>query len=160
MELTLYTQNNALDYVQFFDFTTEELDEITYLAENAIKDLSKTFDRLTKQSIINQLIAANFAYDENENSLYAPLRFTFETPSFITDSFVLDKSNINDFVENWKVYSSVLKERDKNNIINQKIQEFYQWNEHINDEAYTENCKELDSLCSTRKRKNRKKPSR
>ena len=25
MELTLYTQNNALDYVQFFDFTTEEL---------------------------------------------------------------------------------------------------------------------------------------
>ncbi|MDO4525927.1 MAG: hypothetical protein Q4B61_11440, partial [Bacteroidales bacterium] len=99
------------------------------------------------------------AYDENENSLYAPLRFTFETPSFITDSFVLDKSNINDFVENWKVYSSVLKERDKNNIINQKIQEFYQWNEHINDEAYTENCKELDSLCSTRKRKNRERIS-
>ncbi|MBR4840748.1 MAG: hypothetical protein IK005_09765 [Paludibacteraceae bacterium] len=99
------------------------------------------------------------AYDENANPLYAPLRFTYEAPSFITDSFVLDKSNINDFVENWKAYSSVLKERDKNNIINQKIQVFYQWNEHLNEEAYAENCKELDSLYSTRKRKNRERIS-
>ena len=94
-------------------------------------------------------------YDENVNPLYAPLRFKFETPSFITDSYVLDKSNINDFVENWKSYSLSLKERDKNNFINQKIQEFYQWNENLNDEAYTKNCKELDSLKSARKRKNR-----
>lgn len=95
------------------------------------------------------------AYDENVNPLYAPLRFKFDTPSFITDSFVLDKSNINDFVEKWMAYSSNLKERDKNNFINQKIQEFYQWNENLNDEAYKKNCKELDSLKSARKRKNR-----
>ena len=97
------------------------------------------------------------AYDENVNPLYAPLRFKFETPSFITDSFVLDKSNINDFVEKWMAYSSDLNERDKNNFINQKIQDFYQWKENLNDEAYTKNCKELDSLKSARKRKNRER---
>lgn len=96
-------------------------------------------------------------YDENVNPLYAPLRFKFDTPSFITDSFVLDKSNINDFVEKWMAYSSNLKERDKNNFINQKFQEFYQWKENLNDEAYTKNCKELDSLKSARKRKNRER---
>lgn len=96
-------------------------------------------------------------YDENVNPLYAPLRFKFETPSFITDSFVLDKSNINDFVEKWMAYSSDLNERDKNNFINQKIQDFYQWKENLNDEAYTKNCKELDSLKSARKRKNRER---
>lgn len=97
------------------------------------------------------------AYDENVNPLYAPLRFKFDTPSFITDSFVLDKSNINDFVEKWMAYSSNLKEKDKNNFINQKIQDFYQWKENLNDEAYTKNCKELDSLKSARKRKNRER---
>lgn len=98
-------------------------------------------------------------YDENVNPLYSPLRFKFDTPSFITDSFVLDKSNINYFVENWKSYSSALKERDKNNILNQKIQEFYKWKEHLNDEAYAKNCRELDSLKSARKRKNRERIS-
>ena len=81
MELTLYTQNNALDYVQFFDFTTEELDEITYLAENAIKDLTRKFNRLTKQSIINQLIAANFAYNKNNQTLKNHLIFTIDSPN-------------------------------------------------------------------------------
>ena len=81
MELTLYTQNKALDYVQFFDFTTEELDEITYLAENVIKDLSRTFDKLTKQNVINQLIAANFAYDENDQTLSNSLIFKIDSPN-------------------------------------------------------------------------------
>ena len=81
MELTLYTHNNALDYVQLFDFTTIELDEITYLAENAIKDLSKKIDRLTKQSIINQLIAANFAYNENDQTIANKLIFKIVSPN-------------------------------------------------------------------------------
>jgi hypothetical protein len=81
MELTLYTHNNALDYVQLFDFTTEELDEISYLAENAIKDLPKKIDRLTKQSIINQLIAANFAYNENDQTITNKLIFKIVSPN-------------------------------------------------------------------------------
>lgn len=75
MELTLYTHDNALDYVQLFDFTTEELDEITYLAEDAINDLTRKINNLTKQSIINQLIAANFAYNENDQTIANKLIF-------------------------------------------------------------------------------------
>ena len=81
MELTLYTHNDALNYVQLFDFTTEELDEITYLAENAIKDLTRKFNRLTKQEIINQLIAANFAYNENDQTLTNRLIFKIVSPN-------------------------------------------------------------------------------
>ena len=81
MELTLYTHNNALNYVQLFDFTTEELDEIRYLAEEAINDLTRKINNLTKQSIINQLIAANFAYDENDQTLTNSLIFKIDSPN-------------------------------------------------------------------------------
>lgn len=81
MELTLYTHNDALNYVQLFDFTTEELDEITYLAEDAIKDLTRKINRLTKQEIINQLIAANFAYNENDQTLTNRLIFKIVSPN-------------------------------------------------------------------------------
>ena len=81
MELTLYTHNNALDYVQLFDFTTEELDEIRYLAEDAINDLTRKINNLTKQSIINQLIAANFAYNENDQTITNKLIFKIVSPN-------------------------------------------------------------------------------
>ena len=81
MELTLYTHNNALNYVQLFDFTTEELDEIRYLAEEAINDLTRKINNLTKQSIINQLIAANFAYNENDQTIANKLIFKIVSPN-------------------------------------------------------------------------------
>ena len=93
-------------------------------------------------------------YDKNVKPLYAPLRFKFQMPDFITDSFVLDKSNLNDFVEKWLAYSSVLMDKEKNNKINLKIQEFYRWEEQIKEEEYTKKCKEKDSLYSTNKQKN------
>ena len=80
MELTLYTHDFAQAFVPF-DFTTEELDEIELLARKAITHFEKEFNRLTKQEIINQLIAANFAYNENDQPLLNHLIFTIDSPN-------------------------------------------------------------------------------
>lgn len=99
------------------------------------------------------------SYNEIENKFYAPLRLKFDSPSFVSDSFVLDKKNISDFTNGWFDYSSSLMERDKNNPINQKFQEYFQWKEKRKEERYVRCCVERDSLYSTKKRKHRERIS-
>lgn len=94
------------------------------------------------------------AYDENKILLFRPLRQKYEIPNFISDSFVLTKTNLNDFVDKWLNYSSILMSKDKFNPLNNKIQEFYRWEEQRRYKEFLLYCIEKDSLCSLNKSKN------
>lgn len=95
------------------------------------------------------------AYDNNKNELYAPLREKFEFPDFISDFYVLKKSDLNDFKNHWIKCSSICMERDKYNPINMKVQEYYRWKNKVAEERYVRLCLIRDSLYSTNKRINR-----
>lgn len=80
MELTLYTHNYAQQDVLYY-FSLDELNETEFLAINALKLFEKQFNRITKQDLINQLIAANFAYNENDQPLKNRLIFKIASPN-------------------------------------------------------------------------------
>lgn len=92
-------------------------------------------------------------YDENNNKFFAPIRRKLATPEFINKYQILDESNINQFFDDWNKYSLTEMEKDKDNPLNIKIQEFYRWKENEDKTYYVENCKERDSLKALGKRK-------
>lgn len=99
------------------------------------------------------------AYEEIENPMYKSLKQKFEVPMFIKDSYLLNESGFDDFVEQWSIYSSSIIEKNKNHPINKKIQDFYRWMERRGYDTYMNNCSERDSLYNLSKRKYRNKIS-
>jgi hypothetical protein len=95
---TLYNTH----YCTYFDFTTDELDEVQELASKAINFFDNTFFQSTKACIIEQMLNAHFSYDENDQSLNNRLIFNIESPNKIEPGnieCIIYFNQINDTIE-------------------------------------------------------------